>query len=79
MQGTNLGKVLVPQSKHYSWTKAVDILGIGQENLISVPVQDDYRMDIAALKSIIDRLVATADTDPRRCRRGRHHGRRGGG
>ncbi|MFA5180555.1 MAG: pyridoxal-dependent decarboxylase [Syntrophales bacterium] len=58
MKGNNLGKVLVPQSKHYSWTKAVDILGIGQENLISVPVKDDYRMDIAALKSAIDGLVA---------------------
>jgi tyrosine decarboxylase len=58
MQGTNLGKVLVPQSKHYSWTKAADIFGIGQENLVSIPVRDNYRIDIAALKSAIDRLVA---------------------
>jgi hypothetical protein len=29
-----MGKVLVPQSKHYSWVKAADILGIGQENLV---------------------------------------------
>ncbi len=57
MAGKMLGKVLVPQSKHYSWTKAVDILGIGQENLISIPVKGDYRMDIAALKTTIDRLV----------------------
>jgi tyrosine decarboxylase len=58
MQRGRLGKVLVPQSKHYSWTKAVDILGIGQENLIYVPVKDDYRMDIDALEGIIDGLVA---------------------
>ncbi|MDA8124355.1 MAG: pyridoxal-dependent decarboxylase [Deltaproteobacteria bacterium] len=58
MRNMGLGKVLVPQSKHYSWTKAVDILGIGQENLICVPVQDDYRLDIAALTGIIDGLVA---------------------
>lgn len=58
MAGKNLGKVLVPQSKHYSWTKAVDIFGIGQENLIPVPVRDDYRMDIAALETAIDGLVA---------------------
>ncbi|MEI6309858.1 MAG: tyrosine decarboxylase, partial [bacterium] len=25
-----LGKVLVPQSKHYSWVKAMDLLGLGQ-------------------------------------------------
>jgi len=58
MTGRNLGKILVPQSKHYSWTKATDIFGIGQENLISVPVRDDYRMDLAALRRTIDLLVA---------------------
>lgn len=57
MAGHCLGKVLVPQSKHYSWAKAVDILGIGQENLIPVPVKDDYRMDIAALQREIERLA----------------------
>lgn len=57
MAGQNLGKVLVPQSKHYSWAKAVDILGIGQENLIPVPVKDNYRMDITALRREIDRLA----------------------
>ncbi len=58
MAGRFLGKVLVPQSKHYSWTKAVDIFGIGQEHLVPVPVRDDYRMDVGALKGIIDGLVA---------------------
>ena len=57
MQGAHLGKVLVPQSKHYSWTKAADIFGIGQDNLISVPVDDKYRMDIKALKAQIDRFI----------------------
>lgn len=58
MGGVFLGKVLVPQSKHYSWTKAVDILGIGQENLISIPVKDNYRMDLTLLDREIARLVA---------------------
>lgn len=58
MSGGRFGKVLVPQSKHYSWTKAVDILGIGQDNLVSVPVRDNYRMDIAALRAIVDDLAA---------------------
>jgi tyrosine decarboxylase len=58
MTSGGLGKVLVPQSKHYSWTKAVDVLGIGQENLVSVPVKDNYRMDIAALRAIVDDLAA---------------------
>lgn len=58
MTGCTLGKVLVPQSKHYSWTKALDIFGIGQKNLIPVPVREDYRMDISALERIINDLVA---------------------
>ncbi len=58
MCGIDTGVVIVPQSKHYSWTKAVDIFGIGQDNLYTVPVREDYRMDIEALKELIDRLTA---------------------
>ncbi|BDZ67234.1 pyridoxal phosphate-dependent decarboxylase family protein [Methanobacterium ferruginis] len=49
-----LGVLLVPQSKHYSWVKAADVLGIGQKNLIEVEVDDDYHMDIDVLKNIVD-------------------------
>jgi tyrosine decarboxylase len=55
--GAQLGKVLVPQSKHYSWTKAVDILGIGQDNLISIPVDADFRVNIEMLKESIETLI----------------------
>ena len=48
-----LGVVLVPQSKHYSWVKAVDVLGIGQENLIAVQVDEQYHMDIDVLRETI--------------------------
>ena len=58
MTGAGLGKVLVPQSKHYSWTKAMDIFGIGQDSLIPVPVREDYRMDVKALERLIDGLIA---------------------
>ena len=51
------GKWLVPQSKHYSWVKAADILGIGQDSLAFVRVKEDYRLDINDLKLQIDRLV----------------------
>ncbi len=53
-----LGKLLVPQSRHYSWAKAADILGIGNENLISIQVKDNYRMDIDILKQTIDGYIA---------------------
>ncbi len=53
-----LGRLLVPQSKHYSWTKAADILGIGQDNLVSVPVGSNYRMRMEDLRATIDGLAS---------------------
>lgn len=53
-----LGKVLVPSSRHYSWDKAADLLGIGVDNLIRIPVDKSYRMDLVALQKTIDDLVA---------------------
>ncbi|MDO5849561.1 MAG: pyridoxal-dependent decarboxylase [Methanobrevibacter sp.] len=52
------GVLIVPQTKHYSWVKATDILGIGSKNLIEIPVDDNYRMSIDALKEAIDECVA---------------------
>jgi glutamate/tyrosine decarboxylase-like PLP-dependent enzyme len=48
-----LGVVLVPQSKHYSWVKAADVLGIGGKNLVEVQVDGDFRMDVGALEKAI--------------------------
>jgi len=52
-----LGKLLVPQSRHYSWDKAADVFGIGSENIIAVPVDKNYRMDIEALDRTIAGLI----------------------
>ncbi len=52
------GVVLVPQSKHYSWVKAGDILGIGNKNFIEVQVDKHFRMDISILKKIIDSHIS---------------------
>jgi glutamate/tyrosine decarboxylase-like PLP-dependent enzyme len=52
--GGKLGKVIVPQTRHYSWDKAADVLGIGIDNLIRIPVTDRYRMDIDALRAALD-------------------------
>ena len=43
-------KWLVPQTKHYSWMKALDICGVGLDQMVAIPVQEDYRMDINALE-----------------------------
>jgi tyrosine decarboxylase len=52
-----LGKLLVPQSRHYSWDKAADVFGIGSQNMIAIPVDKNYRMDISALDRTIADLV----------------------
>ena len=37
-------------TKHYSWLKAADIIGIGLDQVIPVPVDHNYRMDINELE-----------------------------
>lgn len=59
-----LGKWLVPQTKHYSWLKAADIIGIGLDQVIPVPVDHNYRMDINELEKIV-RGLAAENTNPR--------------
>lgn len=53
-----LGVLIVPQTKHYSWVKATDILGIGADNLIEIPVDNDYHMDINILKKAIEKCAS---------------------
>jgi tyrosine decarboxylase len=54
------GKLLVPQSMHYSWLKAVDILGLGRDNLVSIPVGSDFRMDSDAFAATVESLMLEA-------------------
>jgi tyrosine decarboxylase len=54
-----LGKWIVPETKHYSWVKALDIIGIGLDQMIAIPVTEKYRMDVDALASKIDELASS--------------------
>ncbi|AWK42101.1 tyrosine decarboxylase [Photorhabdus laumondii subsp. laumondii] len=51
------GKVLVPQSKHYSWMKAMDVLGIGQQHIVPLPVDANYRTDVEKMREITFSLI----------------------
>ncbi|MDK6298152.1 tyrosine decarboxylase [Staphylococcus caprae] len=53
-----IGKWLVPRTKHYSWLKSADIIGIGLDQVVSVPVDDSYRMDIDELEKIVRQLAS---------------------
>lgn len=52
-----LGKFLVPRSKHYSWMKAMDVLGIGQEHIIPLDVDANYRTDVEKMREITFQLM----------------------
>lgn len=53
-----LGKWLVPQTKHYSWLKALDISGVGIDQMESIPIKTNYRMDIDLLEDRIRELTS---------------------
>lgn len=50
--------VLAPVTAHYSWIKAMDLLGLGRANLVPVAVDEGLRMDMGALEAALDRLAA---------------------
>lgn len=52
-----LGKLLVPQSKHYSWMKAMDIFGLGQQNIVQLPVDASYRTDVQKMRETVFSLI----------------------
>lgn len=54
----DLGKWLIPQTKHYSWLKAADIIGIGLDCVEAIEVDNYYRMDINKLEEKIRELAA---------------------
>lgn len=57
-----LGPVmLVPGNKHYSWVKAANLFGLGQESLWSVALDDEGRFDL----DDFDRLTRRAEVDGR--------------
>jgi glutamate/tyrosine decarboxylase-like PLP-dependent enzyme len=51
------GVVFAPGTRHYSWPKAAALLGVGSENLVSIPVDLDARMDVDELRGQLDRCL----------------------
>lgn len=54
----DLGKWIIPATKHYSWLKAADITGVGMDNVIMIPVDEHYRMKIDDLEKTIEDLAS---------------------
>jgi glutamate/tyrosine decarboxylase-like PLP-dependent enzyme len=47
----HLPKLYITKSYHYSWDKAMDIIGIGRGNVVRVEMTDEFSMDIEDLKN----------------------------
>jgi len=48
--------VLAPNTAHYSWPKAMKLLGLGTSKLLRVEVDADMRMSVAGLKEVLAEL-----------------------
>lgn len=48
--------IVVSERGHYSLSKAADVLGIGRDNVISIPVDDQSKIDINELRATCDKL-----------------------
>ncbi|NEO11997.1 MULTISPECIES: pyridoxal-dependent decarboxylase [unclassified Moorena] len=59
--GTGVGDpvVIVPASKHYSLPKGAAILGLGANNMHTLPLDVYGRMDVAELEEAIDEYIAS--------------------
>lgn len=53
--------VIVPESHHYCFEKALDIMGMGRESLISVSVDPTFRMDVVDLARQLEACDARND------------------
>lgn len=48
--------VVGSEMMHYSFRKSVDLLGIGEDGLVTVPVDDQYRVRVDLMQAQIERL-----------------------
>ena len=54
--GYDKGVILVSARGHYSIKKAANLLGLGEESVLSIPVDDDHRMDLRRLHQRVKSL-----------------------
>jgi glutamate decarboxylase len=50
--------ILVSERGHYSLGKAADLLGIGRQNIVSIPTDADNKVDVAQMRAAAERLTA---------------------
>ena len=61
--GYTRGVVLVSTRGHYSITKAANLLGIGESNVIIIPVDDNNHVDIRKLRRRVKVFLEGRDNE----------------
>lgn len=54
-----LPKLYFAKSYHYSWEKAIDLIGIGHNQIVEVPLDRGFRMDFSKFNEIYDKTSPT--------------------
>lgn len=49
--------IFVPESAHYSWEKAISILGYGTNSIRKIPINSKFRIDVKKLEQMIANLA----------------------
>ncbi len=54
--------VLVPASRHFSWPKAVTLLGLGRDSLLEIPLDGNGRLSVPDFAATLSRVHAERKT-----------------
>jgi glutamate/tyrosine decarboxylase-like PLP-dependent enzyme len=55
--GLKPATMFAPQTMHYSWVKASGAVGIGAGQIVPIPIDEDFRMDMAILRKELERAL----------------------
>jgi glutamate/tyrosine decarboxylase-like PLP-dependent enzyme len=55
--GLHPGVIIAPVTAHYSLAKAAEVLGLGREQIVSVPVDARFRMDVESLRMRLQQCI----------------------
>lgn len=53
--------IVVPETHHYCFGKAADLLGLGQDSLRKVRVDEHFRMDVAVLERTLEQIESSGE------------------
>ncbi len=54
-ENLKLPKLYYAKSYHYSWDKAIDLIGIGHQQIVKVPIDRGFRLDFEKFRDVYDK------------------------